>query len=240
MTDVDVFYPYYVVRRSPQIDQIATALAKAQGSASHPIKNRENTHFKNTYADLSAVIDSGKVLSDNGIAVFPSLTLDDKALTHTLLLAHESGQWIESDLAIPLSKADAQGVGSALTYARRYHLSMMLNVASETDDDGNAAAAQSRRSQEHTGPPPAPLRDTSEPQLLTPTDIDKIVKAASEVGAAMEDVAAWVTTATAGRKEGSTALLAEVRATEIPALRAARDAWLAGQSGAVPSEGGEA
>lgn len=223
-TEPEPFYPYYVVRRSHELDQIAGAIAKAQGSAKHPVKNQENTHFKNSYADLSAVIDSGRVLNDNGVAIIPTTAHDEKALTHTLLLVHESGQWIESDLAIPLSKADAQGVGSALTYARRYHLSMMLNVASETDDDGNAAAAQSRRSSESVAPPAATV---DEP--VSAKYVSDVQEALAKRGGSLEDMATIVFKATAHRQEPKqpTGLIEELLQSETPNFRAAWEDWKA-------------
>lgn len=219
MTDVtEPYYPYYVVRRSQELDQIAGAIAKAQSIVKHPTKSRENTHFKNKYAELAGVIDVGKVLNDTGVAIIPTTALTESGLTHTLLLAHESGQWFESDLTIPLSKADAQGVGSALTYARRYHLSMALNVASEDDDDGNTAASQSRRSSEPVAPPPAPVDGPVSAEY-----VQQVQEAAAKLGASLEDVSAWVTEATRGRTKELTELLK----TETPSLRAARDAWVA-------------
>lgn len=209
------------LRTSAEIGQIATAMAKAQASMKHPAKNTENSHFKNKYADLAAVIDAGAAVNDCGIAIFPSTGLTEIGLTHTLLLVHgESGEWVESDLTIPLSKADAQGVGSALTYARRYHLSMVCNLASETDDDGNAAARQSRRNEPDRLPP---MVDDPEPRMISQENIDAVRKNAAELGASLEDISAWVKAATEGRTE----LLPELLTTEIPALRAARDAWRA-------------
>lgn len=233
MTDLtEPFYPYYTVRRSAEIGEFAGALAKAQGSAKHPVKNRENTHFKNSYADLSAVIDVGKVLNDNEIAIIPTTSLTEIGLTHTILLAHTSGQWVESDLTIPLSKADAQGVGSALTYDRRYHLSMMLNVASETDDDGNAAAAQSRRSSEPTAPPPAPVDG-----LVSAKFVSDVQEALAKRGGSLEDMAEIVAHATAARKEPAamTDKIEELLESEIPTFRGWWEDWKRRQVDAEPT-----
>ena len=56
------------------------------------------------------------------------------------VLAHESGEWISGELLLPLTKADAQGVGSAITYGRRYGLAAIVGIVADEDDDGNAAS----------------------------------------------------------------------------------------------------
>ena len=127
--------------KSDQINELATALAKAQGQMRGAIKDQSNPFFKSQYADLASVVEAiRKPLSDNGIC-WLQLTLPsekEEVLVETIL-AHSSGQWISGITAVPVTKADAQGFGSALTYARRYGLSAAAGVAPE-DDDGNAAA----------------------------------------------------------------------------------------------------
>jgi hypothetical protein len=125
---------------SPSIGALAAALAKAQGELRHAQKDRENQHFKSRYADLASVIDAVREpLSKNGLSYtqLPSSSPDGVVLTTILL--HTSGEWVTSHLTVPLTKRDAQGVGSALTYARRYALASMVGIAQE-DDDGNAAS----------------------------------------------------------------------------------------------------
>jgi hypothetical protein len=57
----------------------------------------------------------------------------------TTILAHESGEWISQEMSLPVSKVDAQGAGSAITYMRRYALAAVVGVV-QADDDGNAAS----------------------------------------------------------------------------------------------------
>lgn len=94
-------------------------------------------HKKYNYAPLSAVIEAcRKGLSDNGLAIMqPTKMVEDKLVVETLL-AHSSGEWIKSEIMIMSQDKTPQGIGSALTYARRYALSALLGVASEEDDDG--------------------------------------------------------------------------------------------------------
>lgn len=127
--------------QSPDIKKLATALAKAQGAMGHATKNAENDHFHNTYADLAAVIDAGrKPLSDNGLAVVQAIQiLDAQRYMLVTTLMHSSGQWTRSFCPILTNKNDAQGLGSGLTYMRRYSYAAMIGVAQE-DDDGNGAS----------------------------------------------------------------------------------------------------
>jgi len=133
------------MRTSEQINELAAALATAQGSIEGAKKDSLNPHFKNKYADLAAVWDACREhLSKNGLSVIqPVVTVEGRTLTITRLL-HKSGQWIE-DGGIPLMlpQDNMQGLGSALTYSRRYGLMAMVGIAPE-DDDGNAASEKPR------------------------------------------------------------------------------------------------
>jgi len=129
------------MNKSEQINELATALAKAQGQIEGASKDKTNPHFRSKYADLSSVVEAiQKPLSAHGLSFIQvSHDSDDCAKVETLIL-HASGQWISAGaVSVPVSKRDAQGYGSALTYARRYSLSAAFGVAPE-DDDGNAAA----------------------------------------------------------------------------------------------------
>lgn len=129
---------------SPQINELATALAKAQGSIQPAIKDKKNPHFKSSYADLASVWDACRSsLSANGLAVIQTVETrtDIKESILVTTLAHSSGQWMRSEMPIITNKMDPQGIGSALTYYRRYSLASMVGVAPEDDD---AEAAQNR------------------------------------------------------------------------------------------------
>lgn len=126
------------------IGTLIGALAKARKEFKPVIKDSANPFFKSKYADLSAVIEATKEgLSANGLAVLqpPAFERSTGTVEVLTLLAHTSGEWIKSILHMPINKTDAQGVGSAITYGRRYAYSAVLNVASEEDDDGNAAVS---------------------------------------------------------------------------------------------------
>ena len=127
---------------SEQINELAMALAKAQGQIEGAKKDSINPHFKNRYADLASVWDACReALTKNGLSVVQSAENNESGYGVTTMLLHTSGQWMRGTLYLKPMKDDAQGAGSALTYARRYALSSMVGIAPE-DDDANAASAK--------------------------------------------------------------------------------------------------
>jgi hypothetical protein len=134
------------VSMSPAIGKIAAALAKAQAVMGPAIKDKEGIipgkdgrqGYRYGYATLAACFGALQPLYDNGIAV-TQIPLDGgngvRVLTYLL---HESGEWIRGELWMPVGQQTPQGVGSALTYARRYGLSALTGLASD-DDDGSVA-----------------------------------------------------------------------------------------------------
>lgn len=124
------------------VKRIFQAFIAAQKGFGPALKSSTNPHFRSRYADLSAcveaVIDS---LHENGLAVCQLTHPSETGVCVETVLIHESGdQMTFGKLHVPASKQDAQGYGSALTYARRYSLMAAMGIAPE-DDDGNAAAA---------------------------------------------------------------------------------------------------
>lgn len=157
---------------SEQINEIATALAKAQGMIEGASKAAVNPAFGKKYADLASVWDAAREpLSINGLSVvqIPNETPDGMLLVTMLL--HSSGQWFSSRYPIRPVKNDPQGIGSAITYARRYSLMALVGIAPE-DDDGNIASGQanvstsdakaspSRTAPQNNGPDPRAIADT--------------------------------------------------------------------------------
>ena len=130
--------------------KIASALVKAQKAFGPALKSSSNPHFRSRYADLSACVEAViDALNDNGIAMMQRVTSSDNGVIVETVLIHESGETITNgQLHVPATKHDAQGYGSALTYARRYSLMAACGIAPE-DDDGNAA---SRRQAAPTAP----------------------------------------------------------------------------------------
>lgn len=126
---------------SASLAALAAALAKAQGEMDAAAKDSINPHFKSKYADLASVWDACREpLSKNGLAVLQPVSADGPNVTITTILAHSSGEWISESLTMTAQQNTPQGVGSAITYGRRYGLSSMVGIAPD-DDDGNAASA---------------------------------------------------------------------------------------------------
>jgi hypothetical protein len=129
-----------------EINELAGALAKAQAEIQNPKFDSVNPHFKNKFASLAAVRNAiVPVFAKHGLSVLQNLTTTaDHCIACETILLHSSGQSMRfGPLPMPASKPDAQGYGSAATYARRYSLLGVAGVAGEPDDDGNAAVASS-------------------------------------------------------------------------------------------------
>ena len=126
--------------KSKNIDKLAGALSKAQAEMKCAKKSSVNPFFKSTYADLHAVIESSiPFLSKHGLSVIQGNDGRPGEFYVTTMLLHESGQWVRSKLKMPITKADAQGIGSTITYGRRYGLSAICGIA-QYDDDGNSVS----------------------------------------------------------------------------------------------------
>ena len=126
---------------SSSIGNLAKALAAAQAELSPAVKNAQNPHLKNRYADIAAVYDAiRQVLPKHGLSVSQLiLPSEGKAHVRTMLM-HESGEWLAGECVLPPDRAGGpQGMGSAITYARRYSLSALVGVVSEDDDDAHLA-----------------------------------------------------------------------------------------------------
>lgn len=124
------------------VDEFSKALCKAQGMMTGAVKDSANPFFKSKYADLSAVWDDiRKPFAENGISVVQMPCGGVDQVSVVTQLTHTSGQWMRSKLTMIPTKKDPQGVGSAITYARRYALAGMAGVY-QIDDDGNKASEQ--------------------------------------------------------------------------------------------------
>lgn len=131
------------MRMSDSIAQIAEALSKAQGQIDDATKTGINPHFRSKYADLAAVrsvIREPLAVNDIAIVQLPR-TLEGSVEVETMLV-HKSGEFIAETLRLPVGKWDAHGIGSGISYARRYGLLSILSLAA-ADDDGNEAVEKS-------------------------------------------------------------------------------------------------
>jgi hypothetical protein len=133
------------MNQSNEINELATALAKAQGEIKSPRKDQtaKGKAFSYDYASLNSFLKASlEVLSKNGLAIVQGMDDSDIQPGDVLVitkLIHSSGQWIESRLKLHANNNDPQAMGSAITYGRRYALAAMVGLAPEEDDDAQKA-----------------------------------------------------------------------------------------------------
>jgi len=168
--------------QSNTIGKLAEALAKAQGEMNNAKKDAANPFFKSNYATLGAVIAAAKEpLSKNGLSVIQTMCTGAAGLEVVTTIAHLSGEWIKSRLPVNATKHDPQGIGSAITYARRYAYSAIVGITQE-DDDGNAASQprQQPKPQPKQQPKPKPEPDK---QATLAADIIRMIGEADDMDA---------------------------------------------------------
>jgi len=152
------------MQRSEQINELATALSKAQGEIKGAIRGDINPAFRSKYADLQSVWEAIRgPFTKHGLSVVQGLSSAEGGVECNTMLLHSSGQWISESLFIPADKHNAHGFGSAATYARRFSLQGIAGVA-PVDDDGNAAAEAT---------PPVPANPWTNEKLASGTEAAK-------------------------------------------------------------------
>jgi len=135
----------------------AKAFVAAQRATEAIKKASTNPAFKSRYADLAAVVEAVvPALNAAGIGVIQAADFDGDLVTVTTVLLHESGSSVTSSLRLRPSKTDAQGVGSATTYGRRYNLLAMTGAAPEDDDGAAASGPREAAPVRHVQPPAMP------------------------------------------------------------------------------------
>lgn len=160
--------PTFEDMQSPEIAELAEALSAAQGEFDVAIKDNTNPAFpKSKYADLAACINAARPhLAKHGLSVVQATIATEKDVLLRTILLHKSGQWIASYYPIVGDWQAPQKIGSAMTYARRYTLCALLQIAQD-DDDAEAAMGRGPstsygqredRKPTSNGRPPAPSR----------------------------------------------------------------------------------
>lgn len=130
---------------SENLNEIFSALSKAQIQFNAAVKDAKNPFFKSNYADLNSVFEACREpLSANGLCISQLVSVVDEKNVLITILGHSSGQWIKSHSPIITSKNDAQGFGAGITYIRRYALVSMLGISQE-DDDGESTLTQKQK-----------------------------------------------------------------------------------------------
>lgn len=126
------------MEKSKEIKDLAKALSIFSQKVGKIKKEATNPFFKSKYATLSNILDVIEIpLFESGLAI-SQIPTDNNTLT-TILMHTDSGQYIQGAYAMNPVKNDPQGIGSAITYARRYALGAILGLNIDEDDDGNKA-----------------------------------------------------------------------------------------------------
>lgn len=119
--------------------KIYQKLAEAKKEIGKVSKNAKNPHFKNTYADLNALIEAVEpILLDKGLLLLQPI---ENGKVYTKVIDTETEQILESFIELPIS-GTPQAMGSAITYYRRYTLQSLLSLMAEDDDGQKASAPQ--------------------------------------------------------------------------------------------------
>jgi len=148
------------MKTSDHINELVTALSKAQGEMTNPEKNKtakiptkSGSSFSYDYADLPSMIDHAKtILQKNGLSHFATLDYEDGVQCIVMRLAHNSGQWVESTWVIHNQNHDPKVIAAEITYARRYLFQSLIGVAAEEDLD-HISEASPKGSDKFKSPP---------------------------------------------------------------------------------------
>lgn len=180
-----------MLTHSEGINQIATALAKAQSVMDNASKDRTNPAFRSAYADLASVREATSgPLSANGIAVLQAAATTEHGVTVETRLVHTSGQWFACTLGAVPKAYDPQSIGSTITYLRRYGLMSMAGIAPE-DDDGNAASGWREERRDERREPPHEAPPAGHHASFTETERAKFCAALKDIGLTYDNVAAY-------------------------------------------------
>lgn len=163
------------MEKSESIKELATALCKFQGAVEKIKKSETNPFFKSKYADLSSILDVIRTpLSENGLS-FVQFPKGDHELE--TMLMHTSGEWMAETYTMTPTKNDPQGLGSVITYQRRYALGAILGLNIDVDDDTNEASKPGKETKD--------TRKTLTPEMIT--EWGNVVKALAS-GFKMTDI----------------------------------------------------
>lgn len=125
--------------QSETINELSKSLAIAQGLMTCAVEDKVNPYFKSKYASLNSIWDScRKALTENGLSVTQTTTINGESLFLITTLLHSSGQWMKSISYVAPCKFKPQDLGSALTYMRRYSMAAIVGISYGEDDDAES------------------------------------------------------------------------------------------------------
>lgn len=157
------------MEKSTSIKAIAGAIKAFQSKMGKLPKDTTNPFFKSKYCALPTILDAIQLpLAESGLS-FVQFPDGDNQLT-TILMHSESGEYLQATYSMHPTKTDPQGIGSAITYARRYALGAILGLNIDEDDDGNAASKPTEQVKET-----APIIDENQLPWLTEGQFKKAI-----------------------------------------------------------------
>lgn len=197
-------------KSSPQLNELFSALSKAQGTMESAKKDSDNPFFRTKYADLHSCWQAIRnSFSQNGLSVIQlnqegnkfiikkdvvdektgdvkTIETEGKTIKVVTILGHSSGQWISSVTELKPVKTDPQGMGSALTYARRYGLVAIAGISQE-DDDGAAGLGTPGSHNPQTQKRPAP-RTQLPPAKVSRAQLSRLHAIANQTNWSKDDM----------------------------------------------------
>jgi hypothetical protein len=222
--------------RSESVKEIATALSNFQGKMTAVKKDSVNPFYKSKYASLDTIWEYiRKPLSENGLSVAQTMNLIEGNSVLETTLYHTSGEWISGTQLVNPVKNDPQGLGSAITYARRYSLSAILGLVSDDDDDANTATKHESSVEQKVivAKPVSTVGETPQKsEGITIPQTKKIHATAKEKGLSPEEARAYMqktfkknSTKELTKEEASTMIefLEEIKPDDMPLVRAAKE-----------------
>lgn len=124
------------------------ALLAVQAEAPTLQKSAINPHFHSSYVPLDKLHETViPLLNKHGLVwvTYPVWGTREAVPCLVYRLRHvDSGEELGATMLLMIDKANPQGQGSAITYARRYALMAVLGLVADEDDDGNKASKPSR------------------------------------------------------------------------------------------------
>lgn len=168
------------MKTSDQINELSAAMAKAQGKFPEivkdkkvEVKNKEGKYlYSYFYAELSTIVSAVRpALAESGLSIAQGMSGDGNYCVTRIL--HSSGQWIETQYPFVAKESDMQALGGGFTFARRYAISALLGIATETDDDASKVAGKNA---EISGGPNSPAQKPNPPAQPGFVTIEALVK----------------------------------------------------------------
>ncbi len=158
------------MNRSEQVNELFAALAKAQGQMQDAEKDATNPHFRSRYANLASVRRAVRQpLSDNGLILSQFIRTGDGFIEVETIIGHQSGQYMSETTPFPVLQFTPQGIGSSISYARRYTAMAILGLAASDDDDDAVSAMPPVREQTAKPAwPKAPVKKPIVPMTMAP------------------------------------------------------------------------